>query len=219
MSRFVLFPPPSQKRNPRARGRPNRDNSRARPLIETGTSVPRTTSLRAKWCTLGDRFTFACMQAWLPGPPFRLAATGWRAWVRRRWVGLALTLIGLSLVGYLAYASAQPTRQSPTDASFVAVLAALANVFAAFAFARVGTVTPTHARSAVARLLRVARTLTTRYTRMTEAIQNGSDRIVATEARVMNAEVFTAILTLSDAINDWNEVHGEALAEVLRDAQ
>jgi len=132
---------------------------------------------------------------------------------------VALTFIGLLLVGYLAYSSAQPTRQSPTDAAFVALLAALANVLAAFAFARVGTVTPTHARSAVARLLRVARTLTTRYTRMADAIQAGSDKTVAIEARVMNAEVLTAILTLNDAINDWNEVHGEALTEVLRDAQ
>src|SRR5437016_50335 len=150
------------------------------------------------------------MQDQLPGPQFRLAPTGLRAWARRRWPGLALTLIGLGLVGYLAYASAQPTRQAPTDAALVAILAALANVLAAFAFARVGTVTPSHARSAVARLLRVARTLTTRYTRMTEAIQNGTDRAVATEARVMNAEVLTAILTLDDAISDWNEVHGEA---------
>jgi hypothetical protein len=159
------------------------------------------------------------VQNQLPGPPFRLAATGWQAWAARRWVGLALTAIGLSLVGYLAYASAQPSRQTPTDAAFVAILAALANILAAFAFASVGTVTATHARSAVARLLRIARTLTTRYTKMTEVLQIGSEREVAIEARVMNAEVLTAILTLRDAINDWNEVHGEALTEVLRDAQ
>lgn len=120
---------------------------------------------------------------------------------------------------YLAYQSVQPKPQTVTDAVVFAVLAALANVFAAFAFASVGAVTPTHARSAVARLLRIARTLTTRYTKMTEELETGTDRAVAVEARVMTAEVLTAILTLNDAITDWNEVHGEALTEVLRDAQ
>jgi len=67
--------------------------------------------------------------------------------------------------------------------------------------------------------LTIARTLTTRYTKMTQTLETETNAVIATEARVMNAEVYTAILTLTDAINDWNEVQGEALTEVLKDAQ
>lgn len=159
------------------------------------------------------------MQPNRPGaPPFRVLETGWRSWLRRRWLALGFTAVSIAIVVYLAIRSSQPTPQTATEAGLFAVLAALANILGAIAFARVGTVTPQHARSSVRRLLTVARTLTTRYTSMTRILDSGSDKLAATEARIMTAEVQTAILSLQDAINDWNEVHGEALAEVLRDA-
>ena len=130
-----------------------------------------------------------------------------------------MTIVGFALVGYLAFESVQPTPLSLTDAAVFGVLAAAVNVLATFAFASVGAVTPTHARTSVARLLTIARTLTTRYTKMTQTLETETNAVIATEARVMNAEVYTAILTLTDAINDWNEVQGEALTEVLKDAQ
>jgi len=122
-------------------------------------------------------------------------------------------------VVYLAVRSTQPTAQTAAEAGLVAFVATVANILGSVAFARVGTVTPQHARSSVRRLLTLARSLATQYTRMTTVIADGNDRSTAIQARIMTAEVESALLTLRDAINDWNEVHGEALAEVLRDVE
>lgn len=101
----------------------------------------------------------------------------------------------------------------------MAFVATVANILGSVAFARIGSVTPQHARSSVRRLLTLARSLATQYTRMNTALAAGNDRTTVTQARIMTAEVETALLTLRDAINDWNEVHGEALTEVLRDVE
>jgi hypothetical protein len=53
---------------------------------------------------------------------------------------------------------------------------------------------------------------------MNTVLASGKDRATITQAQIMTAEVGAAVLGLTDAINDWNEVHAEALAEVLRDA-
>jgi len=154
-----------------------------------------------------------------PQPPFRLVRTGAWPWLGRRWLGLALTGASVVAVVYLAIRSTQPTPQSASEAGAVAFIATVATILGSAAFATIGRVTPQHARSAVRRLLTVAQSLTTRYTRMTTVLGEGNDRSVAVEARIMNAEVESALLTLRDSINDWNEVHGEALAEVLRDVR
>jgi hypothetical protein len=88
----------------------------------------------------------------------------------------------------------------------------------AWAFSRIGTVSPEHARSSVRRLVTIARTLTARYQTITTVLEGTNDRAKITEASIITAEVSTAILGITDAINDWNEVHPEALAEVLMDA-
>lgn len=149
--------------------------------------------------------------------PFRLVPTGPWPWLGRRWLALLLTGASVLAVVYLGVRSTQPTPQTAAEAGLVAFVATVANILGSVAFSRIGTVTPAHARSSVRRLVTVAQSLTTRYTRMTTALAGGNDRSVAVEARIMNAEIETALLTLRDAINDWNEVHGEALAEVLRD--
>jgi hypothetical protein len=54
---------------------------------------------------------------------------------------------------------------------------------------------------------------------MNSALDGGTERAKVTEASILAAEVRSTIWGLTDAVNDWNEVHPEALAEVLRDAQ
>lgn len=98
------------------------------------------------------------------------------------------------------------------------LIAAVTNILGAYGFSRIGTVSPQHARSSVRRLVTLARTLNIRYQSMNVVLETGSERSKVTEASILAAEVGTAIWGLTDAINDWNEVHGEALAEVLRDA-
>jgi hypothetical protein len=58
-----------------------------------------------------------------------------------------------------------------------------------------------------------------RYDSINAALDSGNDRAKLTEASILAAEVGSAIWGLTDAVNDWNEVHPEALAEVLSDAQ
>ncbi len=151
--------------------------------------------------------------------PFRLVPTGPWPWLGRRWLALVLTGASVLAVVYLALRSTQPTPQTAAEAGLVAFVATVANILGSVAFARIGSVTPQHARSSVRRLLTLARSLATQYTRMTTVLADGNDRSAATQARIMTAEVETALLTLRDAINDWNEVHGEALAEVLRNVE
>jgi Co/Zn/Cd efflux system component len=161
---------------------------------------------------------FKVVQARPPGAqPFRVAETGRLAWLARRWIGLVLTAVSIAAVVYLAVRSTQSTPPSGTEAAFVTFFAAATNLLGVFAFSRVGTVSPQHARSSVRRLVTIARALTARYQNVSTTLDSGTEREKLIGASVLAAEVGTAILGITDAINDWNDVHPEALAEVLRD--
>ncbi len=150
--------------------------------------------------------------------PFRIAATGRWAWIQRRLVGLILIATSILAVGYLAWRTTQPTPASAGEAGIFTLIAGATNILGAFAFSRIGAVSPQHARSSVRRLRTLANILATRYDTMNTTLASGKDRTTIIQAQIMTAEVGAAVLGLTDAINDWNEVHAEALAEVLRDA-
>lgn len=152
------------------------------------------------------------------GQPFRIAATGRWAWIQRRAVGLILIVTSILAVGYLAWRSTQPTPLPAAEAGIFSLIAGATNILGAFAFSRIGAASPQHARSSVRRLRTLARILATRYDTMNTVLAAGKDRASVVQAQIMTAEVGAAVLGLTDAINDWNEVHAEALAEVLRDA-
>jgi hypothetical protein len=151
-------------------------------------------------------------------PSFRIVRTGRLAWVGRRWLGLSFIGVSIVAVLYLAWRSTQPTPQTPAEAGVATLVIGVSNVLGAYAFSRIGTVSPEHARSSVRRLVTIAKTLTIRYRSINAALDGGTDRAKIIEASIISAEVGTAILGITDAINDWNEVHPEALVEVLRDA-
>jgi Co/Zn/Cd efflux system component len=157
----------------------------------------------------------------IPGNvPQLLLRRAWRWLWPHRLAGFFLALINLGAVAYLAYKSTQPAAP-PSVEQVVAItlIAFLANVISAFAFSRIGHVNADFARSSVRRLVTIARELRNRHEAMAAAIQGGTDRVILIEARVMHASVEGAIHGLTDAVEDWNEVHREALREVLSDGE
>ena len=138
----------------------------------------------------------------------------------QRLAGGFLALVNLAAVLYLAYRSTQPTKPPSTEQVVaITLIALLGNLASGYAFSRIGHVNADYARASVRRLVTIARELTARHEAMGVAIRGGPDRAILIEARVIHASVEGAIHGLTDAMEDWNEVHREALREVLSDGE
>ena len=69
------------------------------------------------------------------------------------------------------------------------------------------------------RLFSIGQALTRTSQALERAIASGTPARVNQQAQVTLEEVSMAIFLVSDSIADWNEVHSEALREVLRDRE
>lgn len=76
--------------------------------------------------------------------------------------------------------------------------------------------TPTHARSAVRRLLTLGRTVGAARVRLSD-LDDG--RGARSAAEIAAAELVAVQSQIFNAIEDWNDVHPEALREVLGSEQ
>jgi hypothetical protein len=104
---------------------------------------------------------------------------------------------------------------NPLESSLFALLTAVLNIAAAWAFGTVGRVDPKHARSAVRRLLTIGRTQAEDMVRLERALAVGDAIILEAEVRRASADLRTGYEQVLDGIRDWNDVHTEALREVL----
>lgn len=134
-----------------------------------------------------------------------------------RWIGARvgatmLVVAGVSILVWTAYRSPQP---SPSEMALLALFASAFNVWGGAQFAKIGKADPKHARSAVRRLLSIGQTLNLAGGSLQEAISQQDDFRIAVDARILVRQVDAAQLQLFDAIGDWDDVHPEALREVL----
>jgi hypothetical protein len=122
-------------------------------------------------------------------------------------------------IGYLAFRASSKSPPSAAEATYLTLFATITNLLAVGAWARVGRADPAHARSAVRRLFSIGQALTRTSQALERAIASGTPARVNQQAQVTLEEVSMAIFLVSDSIADWNEVHSEALREVLRDRE
>lgn len=147
----------------------------------------------------------------LPRPSAR--ARAWQ-WLQPRLTFLGSSLVSLIVLTVFAYNS---TRQqlSPPETTAFALLTALLGIFATGSAARTGRVDPDKARSAVRRLLTLGRAQGDNLMRLQLALGTENAHLIEREARTVAEGLRIGGYEIKDAIADWQDVHPEALREVL----
>lgn len=149
----------------------------------------------------------------------RLDQSVWRTsfqWIGARVRPTALVAAGVGILAWSAFSSPLP---NPSQTARLNLLAAVFNVWGGAEFARIGRADSKHARSAVRRLFSVGASLGTANDTLREAVADGEPERVLSESRVMISQVESVQRHLFDAIGDWDDVHTEALSDVLRGQQ
>jgi hypothetical protein len=128
--------------------------------------------------------------------------------------GTVLVLLGIAAVVWTGVRSSGKTPPSSSELAVLLALGAVLQVAGGASFGRVGRVDPQKALSAVRRL--VSTGLAVRDLRAGLAgAQAGAT--AATQRTLGQVDAALAVISrqLEDAVRDWNDVHPEALKEVL----
>jgi hypothetical protein len=140
------------------------------------------------------------------------------AWLGPRWLPAVLVIAGIAGAAWIGYRSRSSTPPTATEASLLVVISGTLNIAGAALFAKVGRADPRHARSAVRRLLSVGQTLAVAHEELAQTSPMGKPEL-QTVAQVVDAHILDATREIRSAIEDWNDIHGEALREVLEAAK
>ena len=127
-----------------------------------------------------------------------------------------MTVLSLITIGYLAFRASSKSPPSALEATYLTLFATVANLLAVGAWARIGRADPAHARSAVRRVFSIGQAWTRTAQGLEQAMASGQPARISQQAKVTLEEVSMATFLVQDAISDWNEVHSEALVEILR---
>jgi hypothetical protein len=134
-------------------------------------------------------------------------------WVTARLSATMLVVAGIGILVWTAYRSPQP---APGEMALLALLASAFNIWGGAQFASIGKADAKHARSAVRRLYTLGRSLHVASLDLRVSLSSDEQQTVIECARVLLSQVDAAEAHLFDAIGDWDDVHREALREVLR---
>jgi hypothetical protein len=129
-----------------------------------------------------------------------------------------LIAFGIGVAALLAYRGSQPSTPTSTEAAFLVLASSALNIAGAALLARIGRADPRHARSALRRLLSVGRDAGKATAELQLAIESEDAEHLRLTAASVHAHLESVQLHLSDAMLDWNDVHREALREVVREA-
>ena len=147
-----------------------------------------------------------------------------RLWVfytkqKRRIDGALILVAAIAVTVWIGVISSSKT--SPPSASELTVLlfvAAALQVWAGATFGRIGHVDPDKAKSAVRRLISIGIGIGELRSHLV-----GSESEPLQQLRVLNARIEQGLTILTreveDAVSDWNDVHAEALQNVLEELQ
>jgi len=134
-------------------------------------------------------------------------------WFTARLGASILILAGVGILVWTAFRSPQPT---PSEMALLALLASTFNIWGGAQFASIGKADAKHARSAVRRLYTLGESLNLASETLQTAMLTDEVQRVGECTQVLLSQVGSAQAHLLDAIGDWNDVHPEALREVLR---
>ena len=137
-------------------------------------------------------------------------------WLRPRAVPGLLLLGGVALAIVVAYRSQQKVPPTATEAAFLVLSSSALNFAAGIGFSRIGRADPTLARSAVRRLMNIGKGIGACLRDLSE-VSGGPESDGNTSVQVSVGRLEQMAPDVVDAIQDWNEVHPEALREVLED--
>ena len=134
-------------------------------------------------------------------------------WITARLGATMLIVAGVGILVWTAFRSPQPT---PGEMALLALFASFFNIWGGAQFASIGKADAKHARSAVRRLYTVGRSLHAASGDLRTSLSSDDHQTVVECARVLLSQVDSAEAHLFDAIGDWDDVHREALREVLQ---
>lgn len=134
-------------------------------------------------------------------------------WLTARAGATMLVAAGVGILVWTAFRSPQP---NPSEMALLALFASAFNVWGGAQFAKIGKADPKHARSAVRRLLSIGQALNLAAASLQEAISQQDEPRIAVDAPILVSQAEAVQLQLFDAIGDWDDVHPEALREVLQ---
>jgi hypothetical protein len=140
-------------------------------------------------------------------------------WLQPRILPGLLLAIGLGIAVFLGYRSQQKTPPTASEAAFLILATFLLNVAAAGLFSRIGKAEPKHARSAVRRLISIGRAVVLAREALSDGVTSGNAQELRNKVWFAEGLLEPAEQDLLDAIEDWNDIHREALREVRREIQ
>lgn len=132
-------------------------------------------------------------------------------WLKPRIIPTMLVIAGVLMLIWIVVRADDITPPSAQDYGLVVFFASAFNIAGGYTYSRIGRANPSHARSAVRRLISVVGNITDAR----QVLISDSD--AGTDVRVGIAAAWLAATTphLENAIEDWIEVHPEALEEVM----
>jgi hypothetical protein len=137
------------------------------------------------------------------------------AWWRPRVIPLTLFVVGVGLAVFTAYRAQQPAPLTAAEAAFLTLASSFISIAAGATFARIGRADPTLARSAVRRLLNIGQAINDCTEQLGDKTHGGDAASIREAAISCEARMGMLRREVSAAVQDWNEVHPEALVEVL----
>lgn len=137
-------------------------------------------------------------------------------WLRPRAIPGLLLIGGVALAVVVAYRSQQEVPPTRTEAAFLVLSSSALNFAAGIGFSRIGRADPTLARSAVRRLLNIGNGIGACLRDLAE-VTGKPESDGNTSAQVSVGRLEQIAPDVVAAIQDWNEVHPEALREVLEE--
>lgn len=151
-----------------------------------------------------------------PSPPrSKLSvAFGFYRSQRPRIVGTLSVVIGLGLTTYIGVVGTSTTPPTGDELAAVLFLAAIFQILGGASFGRVGYVNEQKAKSAVRSLVVIGNQIAGLSSDLRLGLALG-DETLRSRAEVAAAQLQLIGVLVENSVQDWNDVHPEALIEVL----
>jgi hypothetical protein len=144
-----------------------------------------------------------------------MVSTDWKTklipWLAPRWLPGLLVCVGLALAAWIGARSNDPKPPSFSETAVITLASSALSIAGGAAYGRIGRIEPGHARSAVRRLFRLGRDVRGMRAEAIACEPFKSEEMLAHV--ISRLEGIEGVVV--DAIADWNDVHPEALTQVM----
>lgn len=141
------------------------------------------------------------------------ASKAW-AWLRPRVLPTLLVLLGVGALAWISVRATDPVPPSAPEQAILVLVSSALNISGGALYARIGRAYPQHARTALRNLRTVGRTVSLAINEIDFEIE-AATKDVPMPSRIVRAYLETVKLHLADSMQAWNEVHPEALRQLM----